>query len=330
MLPRPVTLERVVQLASIALFGVLPALMVVAVFASAIGDDSVAFDFRQFYAAAEAILRGESPYVESGESLTRWGGQYPYPPFPALVAAPLTGLSLTAAGLLIMTALVVCALAVPALLGVRDWRCYGIALLWPPVISAIQTGNVTLWFALAAAVAWRFRDRLGAVAVSIGLTLAAKFFLWPLVVWLAASRRASSALAACAVGAAVLFVSWGVLGFAGLLDYPHLLRKLEDAVGADSYTVYIVGLDIGLPSAVARAVWLGIGLALLASVVVIARRGDERTAFIVSVAASLALCLAGSPPALAQIDPFGWFEQLFRPNPPPRRAVAPGLIVAFS
>jgi uncharacterized protein len=35
------------------------------------------------------------------------------------------------------------------------------------------------------------------------------------------------------------------------------------------------------------------------------------------------LSLAGSPPALAQIDPFGWFEQLFQPNPPPHRAVKP-------
>jgi hypothetical protein len=35
------------------------------------------------------------------------------------------------------------------------------------------------------------------------------------------------------------------------------------------------------------------------------------------------LSLAGSPPALAQIDPFGWFEQLFQPNPPPGRVVKP-------
>ncbi|MGA7385343.1 MAG: SGNH family hydrolase [Methylocella sp.] len=40
-------------------------------------------------------------------------------------------------------------------------------------------------------------------------------------------------------------------------------------------------------------------------------------------AAGFLLCLAGSQPALAQIDPFGWFEQLFRPNPPPGRAVKP-------
>jgi uncharacterized protein len=35
------------------------------------------------------------------------------------------------------------------------------------------------------------------------------------------------------------------------------------------------------------------------------------------------LSLAGSPPALAQTNPFAWFEQLFQPNPPPRRAATP-------
>jgi hypothetical protein len=41
------------------------------------------------------------------------------------------------------------------------------------------------------------------------------------------------------------------------------------------------------------------------------------------VATAFLLSLAGSQPALAQIDPFGWFEQLFQPNPPPQRAVKP-------
>jgi uncharacterized protein len=46
------------------------------------------------------------------------------------------------------------------------------------------------------------------------------------------------------------------------------------------------------------------------------------------VAAALAaiafsLSLAGSPPAFAQTNPFAWFEQLFQPNPPPRRAATP-------
>jgi Glycosyltransferase family 87 len=286
---RHVSLGRLSRPASIAFFGLLPALTTVVLFASAIETDSVAMDFRQFYAAAEVILRGESPYLPSGEPLTEWGGPYPYPPLPALIAAPLTVLSPLAAGLLVMAVLVGVALAVPAVLGIRDWRCYGMVLLWPPVISAIQTGNVTLWFALASAVAWRFRDRLFPVAASIGFTLAVKFFLWPLVVWLAATRRATSALWTCLVGAGLLVVSWAAIGFAGMSDYPSLLRRLEDKIGADSYTAYIVGLDLGLPSVAARAIWLGVGLALLASLVVLARRGDERTAFIVAIAAALAL-----------------------------------------
>jgi Glycosyltransferase family 87 len=286
---RHVSLSRVSRPASIAFFGLLPALTTVVLFASAIETDSVAMDFRQFYAAAEVILRGESPYLPSGEPLTEWGGPYPYPPLPALIAAPLTVLSPLAAGLLVMAVLVGVALAIPAVLGIRDWRCYGMVLLWPPVISAIQTGNVTLWFALASAVAWRFRDRLFPVAASIGFTLAVKFFLWPLVVWLAATRRATSALWTCLVGAGLLVVSWAAIGFAGMSDYPSLLRRLEDTIGADSYTAYIVGLDLGLPSVAARAIWLGVGLALLASLVLLARRGDERTAFIVAIAAALAL-----------------------------------------
>ena len=76
---------------------------------------------------------------------------------------------------------------------------------------------------------------------------------------------------ACAVGAAVLVASWGAIGFAGFADYPGLLRRLEDTVGADSYTAYVVGLDLGLPRPAAFVVWLAVGLAALASVVVVGR-----------------------------------------------------------
>jgi Glycosyltransferase family 87 len=282
-------LSRGIRLASAAFLAVLPVLTIYALFVSALEDNSVAIDFWQFYRAGETILGGDSPYLPPGEPLTAWGGPYPYPPLPALLAAPLTVFSLQTAGLIVMAALVVVALAIPLVLDVRDWRCYAILLVWPPVVSAIQTGNVTLWFALAAAVAWRYRERLVPAALSIGVTLAAKFFLWPLVLWLAFTRRVWSAVAACVAGMVILLLSWSVLGFDGLLDYPELLRKLERRVGEDSYTAYIVGLDVGLPSSVARTVWLAIGLVILAAMIAFARRGDERTAFIVAIAASLAL-----------------------------------------
>jgi hypothetical protein len=188
-----------------------------------------------------------------------------------------------------MAALVAAALAALYLLDVRDWRCYGVALMWPAVISAVQTGNLTLWLALACALTWKYRDRVLVPSASLGVALAAKFFLWPVVVWLAATRRGIAAFAAAGIGAGVLVASWAVIGFAGMADYPHLLRRLDEIVGDDSYTLYIVGLDLGLPSVLARGVWLALGFALIVLTVALGRRGDERSAYIVAIASSLAL-----------------------------------------
>jgi hypothetical protein len=281
--------ERVVGLASIVFFCVMPILTILILFWSALDGDSVAMDFRQYYNAAEAVLSGDSPYAPADQPLTAWGGPYPYPPLLALLAIPLTAVPMQAAGLFLMAVLVLVALAVLWVAGVGDWRCYGLALMWPPVISAIQTANVTLWFALAAAVAWRYRDRIWPGAVAIGLTLAAKLFLWPVVVWLAATRRFAAAVAAFAVGAGVLLASWAVIGFAGFTDYPNLVRKLERTVGEDSYTAYIVGLDLGLPSSVTRLLWIALGLVVLAGILVLALRGRDEQAFVAAIAASLAL-----------------------------------------
>ena len=62
----PFTSPTLVRFASIAFCGVLPALVLISVFAAAVGDDSVAFDFRVFLSAAHAVLHGESPYPSAG------------------------------------------------------------------------------------------------------------------------------------------------------------------------------------------------------------------------------------------------------------------------
>lgn len=287
--PRPVTFSRLVWFASVVFCGVLPALTVVALFASTIQDDTVAFDFRPFYEAAGAVLRGESPYPSDGDPLTASSGAYVYPPLTAIGTIPFRVLPLEAAGLAVMAVLALVALAIPFILRVRDWRCYGLVFLWPPVLSAIQTGNLTLPLALCAALAWRFRDRQLSSSAYVGVTLAAKFFLWPLVVWLAATRRVVAAGLACVVGIGLLFLSWAAISFAGLGDYVDLMRRLQASVGPDAFTTYIVALDLGAPSILARAIWLALGLGLLAAVVRRGRRGDERSAFILAIATALAL-----------------------------------------
>ena len=269
--------------------GALPAVALIVFYESMTADGTLAFDFRPFYRAAGAILDGETPYPAADDPLTAWTGPYVYPPLGALVSIPFRAVPFDVAGVVVMVLLTAAAAAIPYVLGVRDWRCFGVVFLWPPVWNAIQTGNLTLALGLAAAVAWRFRDVRSTSSVAVGVTLAAKLFLWPLVVWLAATRRIWTAALASAIGVLLLTVSWAAIGFVGLVDYPDLMRRLQDAVGDDSYTLYIVGLDLGLPSPVARALWLTVGLGLLASVAWVGRRGDECSAFILTVAAALAL-----------------------------------------
>ena len=276
--------RRFWEVASIELFALAAVAALVIVFVDAITRD-VAIDFRQFYDAADAIAHGDDPYLATAV----WGGPYPYPPFPAILMVPFTLLPFEPAGLLMMGLLVCVALSIPFVLDVRDWRCYGLLLVWPCTLQAIQSGNVTLWFALATALAWRFRDRRVPAALSIGLTLATKFYLWPLVIWFAATRRLVAAALAVVVGAGLLVASWAVIGFVGFTSYPSVLRQLEGVVGQDSYTLYVSGLDLGLPSSIARGVWLAVGLCLLGLMVVLARRGDELSAYVLAITAALAL-----------------------------------------
>ncbi len=289
------TRERLIVLAALAaslfLFAAVPLLTLGVLLADWNTRGLVAVDFRQFYWAAEAILQGASPYPSPGDLLGASAHRYPYPypPLPALAAVPFTALPLEAAGMLVTAAIILVALAIPFVLGVRDWRCYGLVLVWPPMLSAIQTSNPTLLLALAAALAWRFRGSLQRVGPIVGVTLAVKFFLWPLVVWLAATRRFASAVVAGVVGSALFLVSWSVIGLPGLVNYPALLRQAEKRWGADSYTTLNVALELGASPGVARALWLTIGLALLVAVVVMGRKGDDRTTFILAMAAAFAL-----------------------------------------
>jgi Glycosyltransferase family 87 len=277
--------------AEIAFFGVLPFVTLATFFEDWNRRGIVAIDFRQFYGAARAILAGTSPYPTGAESVGPLAHQYefPYPPLSALATMPLTIFPLKAAELLVIATSVALVLAIPYVLGVRDWRCFGLVLLWPPVLSAIQTSNPTILLALAAALAWRFRERPVRLGASVGVTLAVKFFLWPLLVWLVSSRRLLSSALAVTLGVGLLLFSWAIIGFSGFLRYPALLHANEERWGDDAYTLRNVALDFSAPPVVATTVWLAVGIALLVATVVLSRRGDDRRAFIVALAAAFAL-----------------------------------------
>jgi len=247
-----------------------------------------ATDFRPYYAAAEAVLRGQSPYPAPTAAAVTDGAVYVYPPLTAILVAPLTLLSLSTAEGLVVIAGMLAVVATLLALDVRDWRCFVVAFLWVAVLNAIGLGNVTIFLVLGAALTWRFRDRDALAASTLGVALAAKLFLWPLVVWLSATRRMAAALTTVAVCLGLLAVSWAVIGFAGLVDYPDVLRIARSLWADDGYSVYALALDAGASDRAAGLLGLAVAAFLLAASVMRGRHGADRAAFILAIAAALA------------------------------------------
>ncbi len=248
------------------------------------------WDFRVFWHAGKDVLAGHSPYPPPDPSLLAHQSSFVYPPETALAFAPLSLLPYQLAAGLFFALLVACLLSTLWVLEVRDWRCYGAAVLFAPVVSAITNGTLSCVLALGVALAWRYRDSWPRVAAAVAGVVVLKVFLWPLALWLVATRRFAAAAAAAIGGALVTFVSWAVLGFAGLSDYPHLLRLLADAEQAEGYSPIALGLSLGLPASTARAVTLALGALVLAGMFLVARRREgDRDALTLAIAASLLL-----------------------------------------
>src|SRR5205085_2061512 len=132
---------------------------------------------------------------------------------------------------------------------------------------------------------WRYRDKTVAVAVVIAFTAVLKVFLWPLVVWLLASRRWRSAAACGGVATLLLLGSWAAIGFAGFRSYPTLLHVLERIEAPASYSVVAL---IGVHGAAETAVTAALAVALAAAVVLAVRAPDsDRRGFAAAVLVAL-------------------------------------------
>lgn len=230
-------------------------------------DDILAYDFRQtFLPAAEALLDGRSPYPE-----------YVYPPLVAFASVPFA--LVPSPEIAVTAAMVACVPASLWLFGVRDWRCYVAAFLWISVFNAVQTANVTLPILLALAVCWRWRDRALATSLAGGLAVAAKMIAWPLVVWLALTRRWRAALGVVAVALGTTFGLWATLGFSGLAGYPDRLDRLQGAQGDRGYTFQALAADAGLAEEIGVLLAVACLAFALLGVAVYARRGDDARSF---------------------------------------------------
>ena len=155
----------------------------------------VGFDMHLAYApAARDVLDGTSPYpleLDGAEVLDEHA--YAYPPFLAFAVVPLTVVSDATAGYIGAGAALLLVGLTLLVLGVRDWRCYGVALLWAPTYNGVQNANISIVVALALALAWRWRDRIWRPGAALGLGIALKLFAAPLLLWPLAMRRTRTA-----------------------------------------------------------------------------------------------------------------------------------------
>jgi hypothetical protein len=187
-----------------------------------------------------------------------------------------------------VAALVGCTAGTLRVLGVRDWRCYGAAYLSIPVLHDLRLGAISLVLALAVALTWRWRDRARA-ALPLAFAIVAKVFLWPLLVWLLATRRLRLARRTIALGLGATLLAWAAIRFAGLAEYPHLLDVLSSIEQGAGYSPASALLALGLGATAARVLAIAFGLGLLGACAVLGRRGDDRRSLTLALAASLAL-----------------------------------------
>ena len=99
----------------------------------------------------------------------------------------------------------------------------------------MRVSHLTPVIALLLAAAWRWRDARGAPGALVGLAVSVKFFVWPLAVWLVATRRYRDALLTVVIAAASLLL---VLPYTSLVDYGHALNRVGRVFDQDSYNVY--------------------------------------------------------------------------------------------
>jgi hypothetical protein len=268
-----------------------PVLLVGLVIARYAIGKHLGFDYKPLWEASRHLFHGSSPYPTPHAWALHDEQQFVYPPIAALLAAPLAAFPFAVAAALLAVLEVFATGLTLHVLGVRDWRCYGITLLWYPVIQNVLVGSITSLLALGLAVAWRYRDDRRTTAFCVAAVIAAKVFLWPLLFWLAATGRRLVALRAAVLALVGVALSWAIIGFTGLTSYPHLLNELSGLEQWKSYSAVALGLALGLSSNEARALAVVAGTVVLVGVVLVGRRRKtdtdvDRHAFVLAIAAA--------------------------------------------
>jgi len=236
------------------------------------------------WAAGRTYLDGSSPLpAPTVEAVFPRAASYP--PIANVVTLPFA-LPPVAESRVIWTIMLAGGLfAALKVLGVSDWRCYLAAFVSPAVVTGLAWGNVSLLLVPVVACAWRWRNRSGVAGLAVGLLVALKLFLWPLVPWLWFTGRRRAALMSVGAGVLFLLVPWAATRFDRMTEYPHLLATITDVWGPLSVSLYAVLVNHGTPDPAAQVVLVLVALAGIAAIA--ATRERDATAFTLALVVAL-------------------------------------------
>lgn len=248
------------------------------------------WDFHVFWHAGSAVLHGHSPYPPPSAAVLAHESSFVYPAPAALVMVPFALLSFTPSSIIFALLMIASIPVALRIVGVRDYRCYGIALLSAPFANALVVGAISPALVIGVALLWRYRDHTLGAAAAVAAIIMLKLFLWPFLLWLAFTRRFKAALLSVVLMAVVTLGSWAVLGFAGFLDYKNILSILTHLLEGKGYSLVALGLSLGAGTTVARALPWIVGGAALGLIALRGRApGADRWTFVVATGAAFAL-----------------------------------------
>jgi alpha-1,2-mannosyltransferase len=286
---RTSVLNAAAGIGSILLWYVLPATLLAAVLASAIGDGSFAVDHHvNYWQAGRDVLAGDSPYLATEREIAE-GDAFAYPAVAATLFAVIA-LAPQAVGDVLAVAVAVGAVVVALrAFDVRDPRVYGAVFLWPPVLVMVQTGNITSILVGGVAVVWSRRDHPAVAGALLGLLIAVKLLLWPLVVWLVATRRYRAAVISGATAAVLSAAAWSLIGWNELHAYRDLAGRILDVWEIEAYSVAALGLRAGIDAVTVNVGLAGVAVLACGACLISSRRLGDRGLYIAAVAIALLL-----------------------------------------
>jgi hypothetical protein len=125
----------------------------------------------------------------------------------------------------------------------------------------------------------------------VAILISLKPFIWPLALWLVATRRWAAVAYAAACGAVLNLLAWAVVGFNQLHAYQEVVQRVTKIMEHRGYSVVNLALHLGAGRTTAYLLTAAVTLAVFAGCLIIGLSGDDRR----SLALSIAVALLASP-----------------------------------